>query len=597
MYILGISAYFHDSAACLLRDNVIVAAVQQERFSRIKNDEAFPAQSIEYCLQEADIQLRQVDYIVYYEKPFIKFERILETYLAMAPRGLSSYLKAIPLWIKNKIFLKKHIIKALTGIDPSWKYHSNNLLFTEHHQSHAASAFFPSPFDKALVLTVDGVGEWATTSLWHGDGNRLELIKEIKFPHSVGLLYSAFTYYLGFKVNSDEYKVMGLAPYGQPKYVQLILDHLIDIKPDGSFKLNMKFFNYCTGLTMTNHHFDKLFDKPVRKKDEEITRFHMDIACSIQKVTEEIMIRIVKHVKETYGARRLCLAGGVALNCVINGKILAEFSPNSLWIQPASGDAGCALGAAYFVYYHFLNNVRETTGTDDMQNAFLGPSYSSDQVQAVLTARNIKFKRYENEAFNNLIAAFIDQGKVIGWYKGRMEFGPRALGARSIIADSRNPDMQLVLNQKIKFRESFRPFAPAVLEEKANIYFDLEQTSPYMLLAKNVKDAHHLPQLISSQIKGFELLKTPRSILPAITHVDYSARIQTVNEEDNPAFYQMINAFFLKTGCPVIVNTSFNVKDEPIVCTPEDALNCFLKCGLDILAIENLIVIKEDLYN
>jgi carbamoyltransferase len=596
MYILGISAFFHDSAACLIRDDVVIAAAQEERFTRIKNDESFPVNAIKYCLQEAGISLTDVSHVVFYEKPFLKFERLIETYLAMAPRGLVSYLKAMPVWVKSKIFLKKIIIKALREIDANWQPKEDNLLFTEHHQSHAASAFFPSPFENAHVLTVDGVGEWTTTSLWHGSGNKLELIKEIKFPHSIGLLYSAFTYYLGFKVNSDEYKVMGLAPYGHPVYSDLILDKLIDLKPDGSFRLNMHYFNYCTGLTMTNRKFSELFGQPVRKANAEITQFYMDVACSIQKVTEEVMTRIVKDVKKEYGAQNLCMAGGVALNCVINGKILSGYPTDGLWIQPAAGDAGGALGAAFFVYYHYLNNQRKHTGGDKMSNALLGPSYSTAEVETLLQARKIKYKKYDEGPFLNIIAGYINQGKVIGWFNGRMEFGPRALGARSIIADSRNPQMQSLINLKIKFRESFRPFAPAVLAEEAEKYFDMPQKSPYMLLVAQLRPSHRIEPASERQPRGFELLKQVRSTLPAVTHVDYSARVQTVDDIGNPVFYKLIKAFHQLTGCPVIVNTSFNVKDEPIVCSPDDALNCFLKTDLDILAIENIIVDKGDLY-
>ncbi|GAA4323248.1 carbamoyltransferase [Mucilaginibacter gynuensis] len=595
MYILGISAYFHDSAACLLRDDVIIAAVQEERFSRIKNDEAFPVRAIAYCLAEAGIQLTQVHYVVFYEKPFLKFERLVETYLATVPRGLLSYLKAIPLWIRNKIFMKKQIITALKSIAPDWEYNGGNLLFTEHHQAHAASAFFPSPYQKAIILTVDGVGEWTTTSVWRGDGNSLDLIKEIKFPHSVGLLYAAFTYYLGFKVNSDEYKVMGLAPYGEPQYEQLIYDHLIDLKHDGSFRLEMSYFNYMSGLTMTGTRFEKLFGHKARKKDEEITRFHMDVASSIQKVTEMIMLKMVRHIKQKYQADKLCLAGGVALNCVANGKLLEEFPFNSLWIQPAAGDAGGALGAAYFIYYQHLKRDRRVSERDKMQNALLGPVFSTASVSALLTERKIRFRVYSDEAYFKKVAALIDQGKVIGWFSGRMEFGPRALGARSIIADSRNEHMQAIINQKIKFRESFRPFAPAVLEERADTFFQLAQKSPYMLLVAPVKHQHRLIHQSATEERGFAMLARKRSVLPAITHVDFSARIQTVSDAEHPVFHHLISTFFNLTGCPVIVNTSFNVKDEPIVCTPEDALNCFLGTEMDILAIENIIIDKKEL--
>jgi carbamoyltransferase len=595
MYILGISAYFHDSAACLLKDDHIVAAVQEERFSRIKNDDQFPTLAIRYCLQEAGITLSQIDHIVFYEKPFLKFERLLESYLAFAPKGLISYLKAMPIWIRDKVFMKRNISKALQQIDPKWLSSGDRLLFTEHHQSHAASAFFPSPFEEAHILTIDGVGEWPTTSIWHGKGNQLDLIKEIKFPHSIGLLYAAFTYYLGFSVNSDEYKVMGLAPYGKPIFKDLILNHLVDLKIDGSFRLDMAYFNYCTGLTMTNNRFEMLFGQPVRKKDQQITQFHMDVAASIQKVTEEIILRIVSYMKDYLGADNICLAGGVALNCVINGKISAQYPFSGLWIQPAAGDAGGALGAAWYVYYHHLGSARKNSETDRMQSALLGPSYNTETVEAVLTTRGISYQKLNDSQFYSFVADQIDKGKVIGWFKGRMEFGPRALGARSIIADSRGLQIQSLINAKIKFRESFRPFAPAVLAEKAFDYFYLNQKSPYMLLVAQVRPVHLL-HTKSIEAVGFDLLKQPRSNIPAVTHVDNSARIQTVSKTDNPEFHALIEAFYLKTGCPMIVNTSFNVSDEPIVCSPDDAINCFLKCDLDILAIENIIVDKRTLY-
>jgi carbamoyltransferase len=595
MYILGISAYYHDSAACLLRDDEIVAAAQEERFTRVKNDERFPERSIRYCLEEAGIKLSDVQYVVFYEKPFLKFERIIETYLAIAPRGLLSYLKAVPVWIKDKVFLKKNILRALANIDNEWRSTGENLLFTEHHQSHAASAFFASPFQEAIVLTVDGVGEWTTTSLWRGTGNDLELIKEIKFPHSLGLLYAAFTYYLGFKVNSDEYKVMGLAPYGKPVYMELILSNLIDLRSDGSFRLQMEYFDYCTGATMTGRRFDKLFGEPARKDGETLSQFHMDVASSIQKVTEEVMLRIVKQVKVDYAAKYLCLAGGVALNCVANGKILGEFPFNSLWIQPAAGDAGGALGAAYYVYFHHLKNKRTVQPKDKMKGCLLGPAFDTADVEAVLKRGHINYKVYDQETYLALIAKFLDEGKVIGYFQGRSEFGPRALGARSIIADSRNKDMQSVINLKIKFRESFRPFAPAVLAEAAETYFHLSEKSPYMLLVAPVKYQHRSSLPTGIENSGFGMLKFPRSVIPAVTHVDYTSRIQTVSSKDHPAFYDLINAFYKRTGCPVIINTSFNVKDEPIVNNPQDALDCFLKTDMDILAIENIIVIKENI--
>ncbi|WPU91603.1 carbamoyltransferase [Mucilaginibacter sabulilitoris] len=595
MYILGISAYYHDSAACLLCDGEIIAAVQEERFTRIKNDARFPAFSIEYCLEEAGISLGQVDYVVFYEKPFVKFERLIETYLATAPAGLPSFLKAVPLWIKDKVFMKKHIIKALGHIDERWTYQDDNLLFTEHHQAHAASAFFPSPFENSLVLTADGVGEWTTTSVWLGSGNKLRLLREMRFPHSLGLFYSAFTYYLGFKVNSDEYKVMGLAPYGEPGFVPLILEKLIDLKPDGSFRLNMRYFNYCAGLTMTHKRFYRLFGRGPRKAGEKLDKFHMDIACSVQKVTEMVMLNMVTDLEQSYPNENLCMAGGVALNCVINGKIQERSGFKNLWIQPAAGDAGGALGAAYFAHYQYLNNQRKETGHDLMKNALLGPSFTKEYIAEMLANRGLHYQVQNEAEFNKTIARYLDEGKVVGYFRGRMEFGPRALGARSILGDPRRADMQSVMNQKIKFRESFRPFAPAVLEEYAHLYFNTTSPSPYMLLVSSIKEKHRLPAADAANKKGLELLKVTRSVLPAVTHVDFSARIQTVNKHRHTEFYNLIAAFFDLTGCPILINTSFNVKDEPIVCTPEDALQCFLKSEMDILAIEQIIVTKKDM--
>jgi carbamoyltransferase len=592
MYILGISAYYHDSAACLLYNGDIVAAVQEERFTRIKNDACFPVYSIKYCLKEAGISLHQIDFVVFYEKPFIKFERLIETYLATAPTGLLSFLKAMPLWMKDKIFMKKHIIKELSQIDERWVYKDDNLLFTEHHQAHAASAFFPSPFKNALVLTADGVGEWATTTVWRGSDNKLQLLKEIRFPHSLGLFYSAFTYYLGFKVNSDEYKVMGLAPYGKPVFVSLILEKLIDLKSDGSFRLNMKYFNYCAGLTMTNKRFNKLFARAPRKANELLDQFHMDIACSVQKVTEMVMLNIVAELEQSYPEKDLCMAGGVALNCVINGKIQAQTGFKNIWIQPAAGDAGGALGAAYFVYYQYLNNQRKAE-QDLMKNALLGPAFTKEYIAEMLADRNLHYEIQDETEFNKTIARYLDEGKVVGYFKGRMEFGPRALGSRSILGDPRKADMQSVINQKIKFRESFRPFAPAILEEYAQQYYNLSCPSPYMLLVSSIKDRYRLPAIDAVNKAGLELLKVKRSVLPAVTHVDYSARLQTVNKQLHPEFYNVIKAFFDLTGCPAVINTSFNVKDEPIVCTPQDALQCFMKSDMDVLAIEQIIITKK----
>ena len=596
MYILGISAFYHDSAACILRDEVIVAAAQEERFSRIKNDSGFPSVAIGYCLSEAEIKLSEVDYVVFYEKPFLKFERILETYVSFAPKGLSSFWKSMPLWIKKKLFQKNLIIKELEKIDPAWKYNDENLLFTEHHQSHAASAFYPSPFDEALILTLDGVGEWDTTTVAHGTGNRIEFLKEIRFPHSIGLLYSAFTYYLGFKVNCDEYKVMGLAPYGKPSFVDIIYNHLVDVKEDGSFRLNMDYFGYGSGLRMTNRKFHALFGAEPRPKGTELSAFHMDMACSIQKVTEEILLRLVNNLHQTYGFENLCMAGGVALNCVVNGKILRESPFKNIWIQPAAGDAGGALGAAYAVYYSHLNLSRSInlSGCDQMENALLGPSFRNDEIETILHANGLRSHRLDDELYFRKIASEIANGKVIGWFNGRMEYGPRALGSRSILGDARNPTMQMTMNLKIKLRESFRPFAPAILEEFASDYFDIAGQSPYMLLVGNLKNKHRLPiDQKQQKMTGIDLLKQIRSMVPAITHVDYSARIQTVNAANNGKFYQLLKAFHQLTGCPMVINTSFNRMDEPIVCTPQDAISCFLNSGIDILAIENFVVEKN----
>jgi carbamoyltransferase len=592
MYILGISAYYHDSAACLLKDGVILAAAQEERFTRIKNDAAFPENSINYCLQYAGITLAQVDHIAYYEKPFLKFERLLETHLAFAPFGIRSFLKAMPLWLKEKLAFKKMLIKALTVIDPDWKYTNTNLLFTTHHQSHAASAFYPSPFKEALILTIDGVGEWETASISRGEGNAITQISHINFPHSLGLLYSAFTYYLGFKVNCDEYKVMGLAPYGKPIYIDLISDNLIDVKPDGSFRLDMRYFEYATGLTMTGKRFATLFQHPVRQPGSNLFAFHMDMAASIQQVTEQVMLKITANLHQQYKIDNLCLAGGVALNCVANGKILKQSGFKNIWIQPAAGDAGGALGAALAVHYEYLKQQRNADNvTDQMQNALLGPAYTSAQIKKELEKSGLTYEEFPDEKLYPLIAREIAAGKVIGYFKGRMEFGPRALGARSIIADARNPDMQSVLNLKIKFRESFRPFAPAVLEERADEYFDLDAPSPYMLLTADVKQEKRVA-LSNENAEGFDKFKQILSVIPAVTHVDYSARLQTVNPRQHPDFYNLIKAFYNLTGCPMVINTSFNRMDEPIVCTPADAIACFLNTGIDVLVMEGFVVRK-----
>ncbi|MEL7587161.1 MAG: carbamoyltransferase [Prolixibacteraceae bacterium] len=596
MYILGISAFYHDAAACLLKDELILSAAQEERFSRLKNDARFPTHAIAYCLREAEIRLSEVDYVVFYEKPFLKFERIIETYLSFVPRGLFSFVKSMPLWLREKLFQKNILIKNLEKIDPYWRYNGDNLLFAEHHQSHAASAFYPSPFCEALILTLDGVGEWSTATVGRGSDGQITFLKEIRFPHSLGLLYSAFTYYLGFKVNCDEYKVMGLAPYGKPDFADTIYKYLIDVKDDGSFRLNMDYFGFGNGLRMTNRRFHRLFGAEPRQKGTEVTSFHMDVACSIQKVTEEIMLLIVNNLHKIYGGENLCLAGGVALNCVANGKILRHGPFKNIWIQPAAGDAGGALGAAYAVYYEHLSQQRHVnlSGADQMQNAFLGPSYGETEIEVVLKANGLNFYRLDDELYFRKIAGKIAEGKVIGWFDGRMEFGPRALGARSILGDARNPAMQTNLNMKIKFRESFRPFAPVILEEFVSEYFDIPAPSPYMLLVGNLKDKYRLSLAAEHETApGLDLLKQIRSTVPAITHVNYTSRIQTVNAANNGKFYQLLCAFHQLTGCPMIINTSFNRMDEPIVCTPEDAVSCFLQSGIDILAIENFIVEKE----
>jgi len=591
VYILGISAFYHDSAACLLRDGVVVAAAQEERFTRVKNDAQFPAAAIRFCLATAGIQLREVAHVVFYEKPFLKFERLLETYVAFAPRGLASFWRAMPLWLKDKLFQKKIISRELQKLDAAWVASADSLLFTDHHQAHAASAFYPSPFEAAVVLTIDGVGEWTTTAVATGAGNTLTTHREIRFPHSLGLLYSAFTYYLGFKVNCDEYKVMGLAPYGQPTYVATIYAHLLDVKADGSFRLDMKYFDYCTGLTMTNAHFAALFGQPVRQPGTALTAFHLDVACSIQRVTEEVLLLLTRQLRHEFALDDLCLAGGVALNCVANGRLLRESGFRRLWVQPAAGDAGGALGAALAVHYQYLGRAR-TPGSparDAMQQALLGPAYSRAEVRAALQQAGLSFEELGNADFYRVVAEQLAQGKAVGYFQGRMEFGPRALGARSILADARRADMQAVLNQKIKFRESFRPFAPAVLEEFAQEYFDLDAPSPYMLLVAPVRAAHRTRP---AALPGLAQIHQIRSSIPAATHVDYSARVQTVNAHDNPGFHALLRAFYDQTGVPVLLNTSFNVMDEPIVCSPADAIACFNWSGLDVLAIENCLVRK-----
>jgi len=592
--ILGISALYHDSAAALLRDGEIIAAAQEERFTRKKHDPAFPKQAIEYSLREADISAEDIDAVAFYDKPFLKFERLLETYVAMAPRGFESFRMAIPVWLREKLFLKDLLVKELKAFasDVAW---DEKLKFSEHHLSHAASAFFPSPFEEAAVLTMDGVGEWATTSLAIGRGNSLEVIKEIHFPHSLGLLYSAFTYYTGFKVNSGEYKVMGLAPYGEPRYVKQIFDHLVDLKPDGSFRLDQSYFNYCTGLTMTGPKFHELFGGPPRKASEPLTQNHMDLAASIQAATEDIVLRLTRSIRHETKIRNLCLAGGVALNCVANGKVLRDSQFNGLWIQPAAGDAGGALGAALAVYHLHLKQTRKATCQDKMRGSYLGPQFEQADVEKRLTAVGAKFTLLSDEALFAASAKAMAEGKALGWFQGRMEFGPRALGGRSILGDARSPTMQSVLNLKIKYRESFRPFAPAVLREDVADWFELEGDSPYMLLvAEVVENRRRTMTEEEKNLFGIAKLNVPRSDIPAVTHVDFSARIQTVHEDTNPRFYQLIKAFKLQTGCPVIVNTSFNVRGEPIVGTPEDAFRCFMGTGIEALAVGNCFLRKEN---
>ncbi|MGE5805639.1 MAG: carbamoyltransferase [Ignavibacteria bacterium] len=587
MNILGISAYYHDSAAALLRDGEIIAAAQEERFTRKKHDHEFPINAVKYCLHEAGISADKLDYVAFYDKPIIKFDRILETYVTYAPLGIRSFIKAVPLWIRKKLWMTDLIKKEIN--------YEGQILFPEHHESHAASAFFPSPFQRAAFLTIDGVGEWATSSFGAGIENKVQIMGELHFPHSLGLLYSAFTYFTGFKVNSGEYKVMGLAPYGNPKYVQKIYDYLLDLKEDGSFKMNMEFFNYCAGLTMTNEKFEKIFDGPPRKSEANLTQREMDLASSVQVVTEEIMLRMAKHVKKVTGEKYLCLAGGVALNCVGNGKLLRAGIFDDIWIQPAAGDAGGALGAAYIVHHHYLNNPAPgKNGTDLQKGSLLGTSYSNEEIKEFLEKNNLPYKYLETEDLLNETAGLLRQEKIIGWFQGRMEFGPRALGARSIIGDARSPEMQKKMNLKIKYRESFRPFAPSVLAEKVCEWFEMNHESPYMLLVAEVKKEKQR-QMTSKEkdLWGIDQLNVVRSEVPAITHIDYSARIQTVNKKDNPRYYALISKFFEKTSCPVIVNTSFNVRGEPIVESPLDAYKCFMRTEIDALVLENFILYKN----
>lgn len=593
MNIIGISAYYHDSSACLIKDGQIRSACQEERFSRIKHDPNFPIKSILYCLQEANCSPEDIDHIVFFEKPFLKFERLLETYLVFAPNGFSSFRKSIPLWLNEKLFLKKLLKEELSELGFS-QSQCKNLLFSSHHLSHAASAFYPSPYDEALVVTMDGVGEWDTTTIYVGKDNTLSKIKELHFPHSLGLLYSAFTYYCGFKVNSGEYKLMGLAPYGQPIFVDKIKAHLVDIKDDGSFRLNQKYFNYCAGLTMTNSNFDSLFDNNYRTPEAELKQVHMNIAASIQIVLEEIVLKVCRNLASEYKISNLCLAGGVALNCVANGKILQEGLFENIWVQPAAGDAGGSLGAALAAYHIHLNLPRQVVPHDNMNGSFLGPQFSSNEICTFLKSKNAKYHEHSNDQLNHIVTDLLINEKVIGWFQGRMEFGPRALGSRSIIADPRSSQMQKKLNLKIKFRESFRPFAPAVLEEDVSEWFDFNKTSPYMLMVSQVRKDKLLKINSEEKLFGIDLLNRPRSILPSITHVDNSARLQTVSRTTNPKFYDLIKTFKNKTNTPVLINTSFNIRGEPIVCSPEDAYRCFMGTHMDVLVLENIILYKEE---
>lgn len=588
--ILGISAFYHDSAAALVVDGEMIAAAQEERFTRIKHDFVFPANAIEYCLKEGGLSAKQLDAVVFYDKPLLKFERLMETYIAYAPRGLRSFMMALPLWLNQKLFLPREIDRGLGN------EYEGPIYFTTHHGSHAASAFFPSPFDEAAIITFDGVGEWSTSTWGIGRGNKIDLMREIRFPHSLGLLYSAFTYYAGFKVNSGEYKLMGLAPYGEPKYERSIRENLIDIKEDGSFWLDQSYFNYAAGLTMTGPKFDALFGEPPRKPEEQLTQFHMDIAASIQKVTEDVMSRIVRHVKRETGMENLCMAGGVALNCVANGIIRREGPFKNMWLQPAAGDAGGSLGGALFAWYQLLDNSRSPRMPDSQKGSFLGPRFTNDEVARILDRSGAVYERFEDEQkLCDRVADMLSEGKVIGLFQGRMEFGPRALGGRSIIGDPRRTDMQSKMNLKIKFRESFRPFAPSVLAERAAEYFDLETESPYMLLVAPVQTAIRTPVSKEQQgLFGIDKLNVPRSDLPAITHVDYSARVQTVDSDRNPRYYKIIKAFEKLTGCGAVVNTSFNIRGEPMVCRPEEAYKCFMLTDMDALVIEDFVCLKDD---
>jgi carbamoyltransferase len=587
MNILGISAFYHDSAACLVRDGEIIAAAQEERFTRIKHDPAFPKNAVEFCLQKGGIQVSDLDYVGFYDKPFIKFERILETYLGIAPKGIKQYLSAIPIWLKDKLWTRGNIRKNLGYGGP--------VLFSEHHESHAASAFYPSPFQEAAILTMDGVGEWATSSLALGKDNKIELLQELHFPHSLGLLYSAFTYYLGFKVNSGEYKVMGLAPYGEPQYCDLIRKHLIDLKDDGSFRMNMDYFDYLGGMTMTNDKFAAVFDHPARKSESQLGQKEMDIAASLQEVTEEIMLKMARHIRQRTGMKNLCLAGGVALNCVGNGKILKEKIFDNIWIQPAAGDAGGALGVALCIWHQVLGNERKTNGKDSMKGSYLGPQFEESEIKNYLDNQEIPYRQLSETDLSKTVADDLKSGKVIGWFQGAMEFGPRSLGGRSILGDPRNPKMQSTMNLKIKYRESFRPFAPSVLAEKVGEWFEMDSESPYMLMVAGVREDKRI-SMTDEQKKlfGIDLLNVPRSQIPAITHVDYSARIQTVHKDTNKRYYDLISEFEKATQCAVLINTSFNVRGEPIVCTPEQAYRCFMRTEMDTLVLENFVLNKKD---
>lgn len=588
MNILGISAFYHDSAACLVRDGVIVSAAQEERFTRKKHDPSFPRNAIDSCLSDSGLTTGDIDIVAFYDKPFLKFERILETYLAYAPLGIRSFIKAIPLWVKKKVWIKE-LIGTELGFD-------GTIIFPEHHLSHAGSAFFPSPFQEAAFLTLDGVGEWATSSYGVGKDNHIDILADIRFPHSLGLLYSAFTYYTGFRVNSGEYKVMGLAPYGEPKYKDLILSELMDLKEDGSFKLDMKYFNYCSGLTMTNSRFSKLFGAAPRKPESKLSQRDMDLARSVQEVTEEVMMRMARHIHKQTGQKNLCLAGGVALNCVGNGKLLREGPFEEIWIQPAAGDAGGALGAALFAWHQYLGNGRQADAQKSVQGgSYLGPEFGDDEIVEYLDKKSIPYVRLGDDEIAERISDLINDQKVVGWFQGRMEFGPRALGGRSIIGDARSPQMQETMNLKIKFRESFRPFAPSVVEENVSDYFDLDRPSPYMLLVAPVKESIRREMTEEEEkLFGVGKLNVIRSSIPAVTHVDYSARVHTVNQEHNPRFYKMIKTFGEKHGCNVVINTSFNIRGEPIVCSPDDAYMCFMRTNMDYLILGNFLIEKTE---